>query len=276
MSGFFNMPLVSFVVTSYNCAQYVVECVESVLAQSYQNIEIIIVDDHSRDNSVEIINNIIKNNKSNIKIKLISHKRSKGQLATVFDGILASNGEFVACVNAVDKVAKDFAMIHTGIHLFYPVAFSVCELYEINEKSTLNSLVSSNLSEDLGGKLVDGLKVKIKELQFRSVVKILDKKSNFFGGWWWAPLSCAMIRRSSILPFLKFDRFNNWRTSADNLLFNFLHLVGGSIKIYEPLVGYRSCADNAGSRNVLGNIRYNTNDAKKSYWDNKINLFKGI
>ena len=85
-----------------------------------------------------------------------------------------------------------------------------------------------------------------------------------------------MIRRSSILPFLKFDRFNNWRTSADNLLFNFLHLVGGSIKIYEPLVGYRSCADNAGSRNVLGNIRYNTNDAKKSYWDNKINLFKDI
>lgn len=55
MTGEDNMgPLVSVLMTSYNCEQYIAEAIESVLASTYKNFEMIIVDDQSKDNSVEI------------------------------------------------------------------------------------------------------------------------------------------------------------------------------------------------------------------------------
>ncbi len=269
------MPKLSFVVTSYNYAQYVKECIDSILAQSYKNIEIIVVDDHSQDKSVEVINNIIGNNKTDVKIKLIAHKRNKGQLASIFDGILASSGEFIACIDSDDKVAPDYALTHIGIHLFNPVALTVCELYEIDERSTLHSMVSPNLPKEMSGQVIKDIKIRISNVNKNNVIKVLDKKTNFFGGWWWAPTSCAVFRKSAILPFLSFDRFDNWRTCPDKLLFNFLHLTGGSIKIYEPLVAYRRHGMNAGGcGSVVGDIRYNSDEAKKRYFRNQINLYK--
>ena len=277
MSEFFNMPKLSFIVTSYNYAQYVKECIDSILAQSYKNIEIIVVDDHSHDKSVEIINNIINNNKTDVKIKLIAHKRNKGQLASIFDGILASSGEFISCVDSDDKVAPDYALTHIGIHLFNPIALTVCELYEIDEKSTLHSIVSPNLPQELTGQIIKDIKIKMNHLKNNNVIKILDKKKNFFGGWWWAPTSCGVFRKAAIMPFLAFDKFDNWRTCPDKLLFNFLHLTGGSIKIYEPLVAYRRHGMNAGGCGVvLGDTRYNSDEAKKRYLTNQINLYKDI
>ncbi len=55
--------LVSVVITNYNHAQYIVDCLDSIKSQTYKNIEIIIVDDASTDNSVKVINEWIKTNK---------------------------------------------------------------------------------------------------------------------------------------------------------------------------------------------------------------------
>ena len=268
------MPKLSFIVTSYNYAQYIEECIESILAQTYQNIEIIVVDDHSRDNSVEVVNSIIRNHKSEINIKLIPHKSTKGQLASIFDGILAASGDFIACIASDDRLSKDFALTHMAIHLFQNTALSVCELYEIDEKSTLTTLNSNIIPKTNNGTLINEIKVKINDLNVKSIVKILDKKANHFGGWWWAPLSCAVFRKSTILPFLTFDKLNNWRYNPEKILFNFLHLIGGSIKIYEPLVGYRSFGHNAGGATpILGNINYNIDEVKKNYLKTQFNLF---
>lgn len=239
MSQLFNMPKLSFIVLSYNHSNYIKECIESILAQSYRDIEIIIVDDHSSDKSVEIIKNIIQLNKTDIKMELISHKRNKGKLACVFDGIKASNGDFVACINAKDKIAKDYALTHIGIHLFENKSLTVCELYEINNKSTLHTLMPSNQVKEPNGEIIKGIKIKMNNAKNNNVIKVLDKKTNFFGGWWWAPLSCAVIRKKDILPLLTFENINNWREFPEKLIFNFLHLTNGSIKIYEPLVCYR-------------------------------------
>ena len=271
------MPKLSFVVTSYNYAQYIGECIESILSQTYKNIEIIVVDDHSQDKSVDVINTIIRNNKTDIKIKLIAHKRNKGQLASIFDGIMASSGEFIACIDSDDKVAPDYALTHIGIHLFQPIALSICELYEIDAKSTLHSIISPNQPQELTGKVIQDIKIKMNYLTKNNVIKILDKKAHFFGGWWWAPTSCGVFRKEAILPFLTFDKFENWRTSPDKLMFNFLHLTGGSLKIYEPLVAYRRHGKNAGGCGlVIGDTRYNSDEAKKKYLTNQINLYKDI
>ncbi len=48
-------PLVSVIVPAYNCGKFVGQCLESLVNQSYKNIEIIIVYDPSKDNTLEII-----------------------------------------------------------------------------------------------------------------------------------------------------------------------------------------------------------------------------
>ena len=50
-------PLVSIVIPCYNHENFVQECIQSVIDQTYENIELIIIDDGSKDNSVEIIKN---------------------------------------------------------------------------------------------------------------------------------------------------------------------------------------------------------------------------
>ena len=275
MKELFNMPKVSFIVTSYNYAQYIEECVYSILAQTYQNIEVIIVDDHSRDRSVTVINKIITENNSDIKIKLIEHKRTKGQLASIIDGICAANGEFIACIDSDDKLCPEYTFKHIATHLMLPCALSVCEMMEIDEHTTLHAISSPNLPPKNTEDIINEIKLKFKEIETKAAVKVLDRKTNFFGGWWWAPTSCAMFRKSAIIPFLNFDRLENWRSSPDKLLFNFLHLTGGSVKIYEPLVMYRRHGKNAGIGSyITGDTRYNSDKVKKQYLKNQINLYR--
>ena len=59
--------LVSFVISNYNNENYISDCLDSILNQTYENIEIIVVDDNSTDNSVQVIKQWIENNKNLFK-----------------------------------------------------------------------------------------------------------------------------------------------------------------------------------------------------------------
>ena len=269
----YNLPKLSFVVTSYNYAEYVGECIDSILAQTYKNTEIIVVDDHSRDKSVSVIKNKIEENKTEIKIKLITHEKNKGQLASIFDGINASTGEFIACIDSDDKICPNYAISHISIHLNTACALTVCEQLETDENSTLLS-VNSPFQPNLENIDITEIKSEFENITKYYNIKILDKKKQFFGGWWWAPTSCGVFRKAAIIPFLTFHKQNNWRTSPDKLLFNFLHLTGGSVKIYEPLVMYRRHGNNAGICNsIMGNTRFNPDSARKNYIKNQKNIY---
>ena len=98
--------LVSVVITNYNHAQYIVDCLDSIKNQTYKNIEIIIVDDASTDNSVEVINNWIDiNKKSRPKqnsITLTSIQQNIGFAGAVSLGFFLTKGEFIACQDSDD------------------------------------------------------------------------------------------------------------------------------------------------------------------------------
>ena len=161
--------------------------------------------------------------------------------------------------------------------MFTPCALTVCEHMEIDAKSKLHCINSPNIPKTGATNTVDELRLKYKNLNVQSIIKRLNKKEYFFGGWWWAPTSCGVFRKSAIQPFLTFMKHDNWRTSPDKLLFNFLHLVGGSTKIYKPLVLYRRHGMNAGQCNyVIGDKRYNSDAARDKYLKNQINLYKDI
>lgn len=91
--------LVSVIISNYNYEKYITEAIESVLTQTYQNLELIIVDDGSKDNSKSIIQNYIEQYPS--KIKGI-FKENGGQGSAFNEGLNLAKGDIVAFLDADD------------------------------------------------------------------------------------------------------------------------------------------------------------------------------
>jgi len=98
------MALVSVIMPSYNHEKFISKAIESVLNQSFEDLELIIIDDGSRDNSKKII---ISFKEKDNRIRTIFHKKNIGIAKTLNDGIEASRGKFIAIVASDDVWYKD-------------------------------------------------------------------------------------------------------------------------------------------------------------------------
>ncbi|MFA7658028.1 MAG: glycosyltransferase [Candidatus Gastranaerophilaceae bacterium] len=97
---------ISVITASYNYAQYIEEAINSVINQSYSNWELIIVDDGSSDNSVEIIKRYCEKDS---RIKLFQHEngQNKGLKETLLLGIGHASGDWIAFLESDDFFAPD-------------------------------------------------------------------------------------------------------------------------------------------------------------------------
>jgi alpha-1,3-rhamnosyltransferase len=103
-------PLVSIIVITYNSAKYVLETLESAKAQTYQNIELIVSDDCSIDNTVEICMEWIEENKERfVRTELITTDKNSGIPANCNRGYKAAQGEWYK------GIAGDDAMFFNAI-----------------------------------------------------------------------------------------------------------------------------------------------------------------
>ena len=93
-------PLISVIIPIYNVEEYVEECIQSVLNQTYKNIEVILVDDGSTDGSGEICNTY-----SDERITVI-HQENKGLAEARNVGIAAANGEYIYFIDSDDYISK--------------------------------------------------------------------------------------------------------------------------------------------------------------------------
>jgi glycosyltransferase involved in cell wall biosynthesis len=95
-----NYPLVSVVIPNYNSAEYIREAIESVIKQCYYNIEIIVVDDCSQDNSIIIVKELVKIYKV---ISLIELPKNSGTPSIPRNvGIKLSKGKYIAFLDSDD------------------------------------------------------------------------------------------------------------------------------------------------------------------------------
>ena len=101
MSTLNDTPLVSVIVPVYNVEQYIDDCLNSIRQQSYSNLEIIIVEDCSTDNS----DAAIKPHLEDKRVKVIYHEVNSGLSAARNTGIDAATGEFIMFVDSDDLVA---------------------------------------------------------------------------------------------------------------------------------------------------------------------------
>lgn len=96
---------VSVIITSYNYENFIRDAIESVLAQTYQDFELIIVDDASADSSVNIIENF---EQKDSRIKVIKNTVNKGLSKSLKTGIGVACGEYIAILESDDKWDKKY------------------------------------------------------------------------------------------------------------------------------------------------------------------------
>lgn len=96
--------MVSVIIPTYNVERYISRCLDSVLSQSYKNIEVVIVDDASTDQSLAIAKQY-QSLHSNIRI--IRHEQNKGLMTTRRDGYLAALGDYLMFVDSDDALPTD-------------------------------------------------------------------------------------------------------------------------------------------------------------------------
>ena len=95
-------PLISVIMAAYNSEKYIAEAIESVLKQTFNNFELIIINDASADKTLDIIKEYAEKDK---RIKLINHKQNKGISETRNDGIKEAKGKYIA-IHDSDDISK--------------------------------------------------------------------------------------------------------------------------------------------------------------------------
>ncbi|MBN1181559.1 MAG: glycosyltransferase [Bacteroidales bacterium] len=122
-----NNPLVSVAVITYNSARYVLETLESVKAQTYANIELIISDDHSSDNTVSLCQLWIEEKRERfIRTEMITVPENTGVSANCNRAIQAAKGEWVKFIAGDDVLLPncikdniDYVVMNPEAHIIF-------------------------------------------------------------------------------------------------------------------------------------------------------------
>lgn len=144
-----NKNLISIIVPVYKVEQYLDRCIKSVLNQTYQNYEVILVDDGSPDNCPQICDKYCSehNNFS------VIHKQNEGLMAAWIDGLKVANGEYISFVDSDDWIEPTFLeeMLNNIINSNSDMC--ICNAYRSSEKNKLflyafDSKISGLLNND--------------------------------------------------------------------------------------------------------------------------------
>ena len=152
--------LISIIIPVYNLEKYIKECLDSILLQTYQNYEIIIVDDGSTDSSLRICQGY--SSKDN-RIK-IYHQNNKGAGSAKNTGLKYVNGEYVTFIDGDDLVEKNYLEV----------------LISNIDKNTISAIYFYFYKED---KLNKKLKRKEKVIPHEKILKEYFTDSTFMSPW---------------------------------------------------------------------------------------------
>lgn len=133
--------MISVIVPVYNVEKYIVKCLESIVNQSYKDFELLLVNDGSTDNSIELINDYLKD--YNINWKLIN-KDNGGQSSARNLGLKESKGDYVLFMDSDDVVSTDFLDILYSLIIDNNADFSFCNFRYVKKQELKNDEDGTN------------------------------------------------------------------------------------------------------------------------------------
>lgn len=153
-------PKVSVLVPIYNVEKYLKQCVDSILAQTLKEIEVILLDDGSTDTSPQICNEYAKKDK---RIKVI-HKKNSGYGATMNVGLKAATGEYIGIVESDDWAEADMFerlyflakrynvdVVKSNFFYYWSTPNERNELAKVMPEADLNKVISPSENQKIFG-----------------------------------------------------------------------------------------------------------------------------
>jgi len=145
-----KLPLVSVIVPSYNHEKYIEETIESIVNQTYKNIELIVIDDGSKDNSVQILSELSRK----YNFTLIT-RDNKGLSRTLNEGINNANGQYISIcasddIYLLNKIEKQVSFMEENLEYMMTYGKKI-NFYPNGIKRNINNKYyrSGNIFKDL-------------------------------------------------------------------------------------------------------------------------------
>ncbi len=201
-------PLVSVLMSVYNDASHLTAAVESILAQTLDDLEFIIIDDGSTDGSTELLNTI-----NDPRIRLTLSKRNWGLTASLNRGLRECRGRFVARIDADDVAVPE--RLHRQVEV-------------LEQRADIGILGSARLLIDEHDQLVGRSHPPVEDLAIRWKSLL----GNPFG-------HPTVMLRAELLKRHRLQYDRTFRTAQDYELWTRLLRVARGANLAEPLVRYR-------------------------------------
>ena len=207
----YKFPAISVIIPTYNVEKYIVQCLNSLLNQTFQDFEVIVIDDCSKDNSVKEIENMAAKFKG--RLQLIKRTKNAGGAAIPRNtGINLSHGKYLFFLDGDDIILSNaFEVLYNAAkQTKADVVHVEKNLLPISNDDTINSQTKFRLDTHQSPPFVDKITLETEDIGNR-VERFCQKK--FF---WWA---CSKLFRRDFL--IENDiKFVQMQTTED-MLFSF-------------------------------------------------------
>lgn len=244
-----SLPLVSVIIVNYNYGRFLKQAANSVFEQTYKNIECIIIDNASTDESADVLREIAAQHP---EAKIVWQKENGGQSLASMDGFAASSGEYVVFLDADDYLLPSFIETHVFVHLSLriPVGFSSGDMLQaVDSRMVLGTLAFLSEYVRSGQGISPGLLRRIDksapevwplpspDTSIETEVHLVEPA--YAGDWMWAATSGNCFRRDALQLFLNNKDLPALRRCTDSYLLRGINVVAGSVVIDRPLAVYR-------------------------------------
>jgi len=128
-----SSPKISIIVPVYNVENYLCKCVDSILEQTYKEIELILIDDGSTDSS-GVICDKYKNKDTRV---FVIHKKNEGVSSARNCGLKVAVGDYVGFVDSDDYVLNDMYEYLLNLSIMYNADITSCSFSVINDKGII-------------------------------------------------------------------------------------------------------------------------------------------
>ena len=161
-----NKPFFSIIVPVYNVEKYLPQCVESILRQTYENFEVILVDDGAKDRSGEICDEFAAKDE---RVSVI-HKQNGGSSSARNAGIREAQGTYILFVDSDDYWSNNTMLMQLSCRLDGKEVLAVWKYCRCEEESSFCN---------------DGEKASVKEYVLSRDYKVLFGKGTLFASPWY-------------------------------------------------------------------------------------------
>ncbi len=225
------LPSCAIIITHYNLASYLRDALESVISQTYQNWQCLVVDDASDDEQFEIVQNIV-DEFSHPKVRLIRNQQNLGQTLAGFEGLRQTESQFVSFLDPDDRLLPEFLEEMITMHL-NPVIVapyvSANQFLKEENKGVIASVARSSYLVKRSGTDVEAI---WKSPSSGHQLYFIEPSNPG----WNRTANSSMVYRRAALQYCIPKKPLSIKNNADSFMSWGCHFLGGTLFYDKPLV----------------------------------------